>query len=341
MNSTVTFCAVGVGRMGRRHLQVAKSLNFDIVGIFDPMPESVRLAQQEQGVPSSALFGSVEQMLNETKPQAIVVASTAPSHCEYVIQAAKAGVRYILCEKPMATSVEECQLMIAACAEHGAILVINHQMRFMEQYTVVKELAESESMGGLRSVTVAGANFGLAMNAVHYFEMFRYLVGEDIERVNFWADREKVPNPRGTQYEDLSGQLRAISSSGVRLYMDIGGDQGHGIQVIYGCRYGQILVDELAGFMRFTARNAEFRELPTTRYGMPSATDVRHIAPADAIEPTQAVWQAMLSGRPYPDGAAGLHAVRVLVAANLSAELGGESVAVTQEKVLQRRFPWA
>ena len=335
------FCVIGLGRMGRRHLQVAKNLNFDIEGLFDPMPDSVRLAQEEQRLPSSAIFGSVEQMLNEIKPQAIVIASTAPSHCEYVVQAAKAGVRYILCEKPMATSIEECNQMIEVCAEHGAHLAINHQMRFMEQYTEVKELAQSDAMGGLRSITVAGSNFGLAMNAVHYFEMFRFLTGEDIELVNFWADDEKVPNPRGPQYEDRSGQLRAISRSGVRLYMDIGGDQGHGIHVAYGCRYGQILVDELAGFMRFTARNKEFRELPTTRYGMPSTTEVQQIAPADAIAPTQAVWQAMLDGRPYPDGAAGLHAVRALVAANISAESVGESVAVMQESVLQRCFLWA
>ncbi len=231
--------------------------------------------------------------------------------------------------------------MIAACAEHGAALAINHQMRYMEQYTAVKELADSASMGGLRSITVAGSNFGLAMNAVHYFEMFRYLVGEDIEFVNFWADVAKVPNPRGNQYEDRSGQLRALSRSGIRMYMDIGGDQGHGIQVVYGCRYGQILVDELAGFMRYTARNDEFRELPTTRYGMPSAVQVRQIAPADAIAPTQSVWQAMLDGRSFPDGAAGLHAVRTLVAANLSAEAGGQPTEVAQEQVLQRSFPWA
>lgn len=335
------FCAIGLGRMGRRHLQVAKNLGFEIVGVFDPLPDSVRLAQEEQGIAASVVFDAVDNMLTATRPQAIVVSSTAPSHCKYVVQAARAGVRYILCEKPMATSIEECNQMIAACAEHGAILGVNHQMRYMEQYTAVKELTDSAAMGGLRSITVAGSNFGLAMNAVHYFEMFRYLVGEDIEIVNFWADEAKVPNPRGDQYEDRSGQLRAISSSGVRLYMDIGGDQGHGIQVVYGCRYGQILVDELAGFMRYTARNEEFRELPTTRYGMPSTTEVRQIAPADAIAPTQSVWQAMLDDRPFPDGAAGLHAVRALVAANLSAEAEGQPMAVAQAQALQRRFPWA
>jgi predicted dehydrogenase len=337
----IKFCIIGLGRMGRRHLQVAKNLSFDIVGVFDPLAESISLAKEELGISENVVFGSVESMLIATKPQAVVIASTAPSHCEHVESAAKAGVRYILCEKPMAISIDECNQMIAVCTEHDAILAINHQMQFMEQYTRVKHLINTPEMGELRSITVSGSNFGLAMNAVHYFEMFRYLTGEEINTINFWADVEKVPNPRGIQYEDLSGQMRALSRSGIRLNMEIGGDLGHGIQVVYGCRYGQILVDELGGFMRFTNRNQEFRDLPSTRYGMPSTTQIRNIEPADAIASTQSVWQAILKGESYPDGVVGLHAVRALVAANISAETSGETVYVAQDKITQRRFLWA
>lgn len=335
------FCIIGLGRMGRRHLMVAKNLGFDIVGVFDPLQESIHLAKEEHGISSHIVFESVRAMLSLAKPQAIVVASTAPSHCEYVLEAAKAGVRYILCEKPMAISIDECNQMIATCAEHGAILAVNHQMQFMEQYSSVKHLINSPEMGELRSITVAGSNFGLAMNAVHYFEMFRYLTGEEISTVNFWADVTKVTNPRGIQYQDLSGQLRALSGSGIRLSMEIGGDLGHGIQVVYGCRYGQILVDELDGFMRHTNRNDVYRDLPSTRYGMPSNTQIRKIEPADSIAPTRSVWQAMINGQSYPDGVAGLHALRALVAANLSAEASGETIYVGQDEITKRRFPWA
>ena len=334
-------CIIGLGRMGRRHLQVVNKLGMEIVGVFDPLPESIQLAQEEYCFLRDIIFASAEAMLKSTCPEAIVVASTAPSHCEYVIQAAQAGVRYILCEKPMAVSIAECSRMISICTEYGASLAVNHQMQFMEQYTAVKQLSNSFEMGGLKSVTVSGSNFGLAMNAVHYFEMFRYLTGEKLENVNFWADEARVPNPRGVQYEDRSGQLRAVSKSGVRLYIDLGGDIGNGIQVAYGCRYGQILIDELTGFMLYSFRKQEFRDLPTTRYGMPSDILVREIEPADVIAPTQAVWDAMINGLPYPDGDAGLHALRVLVAANLSAENSGKSVDVFQNDVIDRCFSWA
>lgn len=334
-------CVIGLGRMGRRHLQVSKKLGMEIVGVYDPLPESMHLAQEEHCFPDSIIFDSVETMLKNTSPEAIVVASTAPSHCEYVIQSAEAGVRYILCEKPMAVSIAQCNQMISVCAKYGASLAVNHQMQFMEQYTAVKKLSNSLEMGGLKSITVSGSNFGLAMNAVHYFEMFRYLTGEKLENINFWADEARVPNPRGEQYEDRSGQLRAISKSGARLYIDLSGDLGNGIQVAYGCRNGQILIDELTGFMRYSFRKLEFRDLPTTRYGMPSDILVREIEPADVIAPTRAVWDAMINGLPYPDGDAGLHALRVLVAANLSAENSGKSVDVLQNDVIDRCFSWA
>jgi predicted dehydrogenase len=327
--------------MGRRHLQVAKNLGFEIAGLYDPLAESVALALKEHALPESLVFDSAQQMLETVRPDALVVASTAPSHCEYVCLAAEAGVRYVLCEKPMAVSVAECGRMLAACAASGTALAVNHQMQFMEQYTLVKALASSPAFGGLRSVTVAASNFGLAMNGAHYFEMFRYLTGEEIETVSFWADAEKVPNPRGPQYEDRSGQLRAVAPSGVRLYLEIGGDQGHGLQVIYGCRYGQIFVDELSGFVRYIHRKAEFANLPTTRYGMPAEEVTRQIAPADVIAPTEAVWRAMIAGGDYPDGVCGRHAVRALVAANISGEREGQPVKLDDGEAANRVFPWA
>lgn len=335
------FCAIGLGRMGRRHLQAAKNLGFQISGVYDPLHSSIASALEEHSLPDSVVFDSPQTMLDTIRPGALVIASTAPSHCEYTCMAAKAGVRYVLCEKPMAVSINECKRMIEVCDQSGTKLGINHQMRFMEQYTLPKSLVSSREFGGLCSITVAGSNFGLSMNGAHYFEMFRFLAEEDILTVSFWADDAKVPNPRGPQYEDRSGQLRAVTASGKRLFMEIGGDLGHGIQVIYGCRRGQILVDELAGFVRSIRRKEEFRDLPSTRYGMPAETETHLIRPADVIEPTAAVWTAMTSGKDYPDGNCGLHAVRALVAANVSGEQSGRPLDILASGTDGRAFPWA
>ncbi len=327
--------------MGRRHIDAAKGLGFEVVGIHDPIAAAMDIAVSDHGISKDLCFVDANEMLQKQKPEGVVIASTAPSHSGLVVASANAGVKYILCEKPMAVSLAECDVMISACKASNSVLAINHQMRFMEQYSSVKAMCETPEFGGLQSITVAASNFGLAMNGCHYFEMFRYMMDEEISDIQFWADQEKVPNPRGPQFVDHSGQLRAVAKTGKRLYMELGGDQGHGIYVTYGCRYGQILVDELAGHLRAIVRKEEFRSLPTTRYGMPAQEIIRQIAPADVIGPTQSLWKAMLEKKNYPDGACGRHALAALVAANISAGKNGALISLTANLDTSRKFLWA
>ncbi|MBA2400271.1 MAG: Gfo/Idh/MocA family oxidoreductase [Bradyrhizobium sp.] len=334
-------CVIGVGRMGRRHIIAARHAGFELAGIFDQSAEALATTLTECNVDKAMAFDDAGRMLQAVRPDAMVISTTAPSHCEFVCSAASAGVRYILCEKPMASSLEECDRMIAACRAAGAHLAVNHQMRFMEQYTDIKALTETPEFGGLRSMVVTASNFGLAMNGCHYFEAFRYLTNEEVAEISCWFDPNFVPNPRGPQYVDRSGQLRAITASGVRLIVELGADLGHGIEVIYGCRNGQIVVDELAGFVRGIHRLPEYRDLPTTRYGMAANEFQRWIAQADVTKPTEDLWRAMISGGVYPNGENGRHAVSVLVAANLSGENAGRTVALENGLPIERKFMWA
>src|SRR6478736_5636892 len=125
-------------------------------------------------------------MIERTRPELLVVSTTAPSHADLVCLGARNGAKAILCEKPMAVSLAECDRMIEACAASNTRLAVNHQMRFMQQYTRAKEIVEDASFGGLASATVVAGNFGMAMNGSHYFEMFRYLTDEMPAEVSAW-----------------------------------------------------------------------------------------------------------------------------------------------------------
>jgi predicted dehydrogenase len=333
---------IGLGRMGLRHLQVVRDLGMQIVALCDQAQQSIDSARAQPGAGEARGFTDGQALLQAVRPEAVVIATTAPSHCELVCEAARNGARFILCEKPLATSVRDADRMIDVCAERGAVLAVNHQMQFMAQYTQVKAAVESPQLGGLVSILVAGSNFGLAMNGSHYFQMFRYLTGENAQGVQAWFDREHVPNPRGAQFDDRAGQVRVISSNGACMYMDCSAAAGHGLQVTYICRLGQVFVDELSGFMRTVRREDAYRELPTTRYGMPAVETIRQIEPADVMVPTRAVWEAMLAGAPFPDGEAGRHALRCLCAAHTSHDLGGVPLSLDDERIdRSRSYPWA
>lgn len=336
------FAIVGLGRMGRRHIEVARRLGMEICGLVDLSQASIDATRHELSLVDVPGFVDAGEMLEQVRPHALVIATTAPSHAGLTIAAAHAGVKYILCEKPMGVSIRECQRMMEVCAERQSVLTINHQMRFMSHYSEVKALISEGEIGPLSSILVAGSNFGLAMNASHYFEMFRYMTGREVDKIQAWFDEAIVPNPRGPQFEDRGGRLLARCDGGASMYIDFAVSSGHGLHTTYICRNGQIAVDELAGDMVVTMREAQYRAEPTTRYGMPANKQVHQIPPADTVVPTMRVWEALVAGEDYPDGSVGLHALRCLVAAHVSNESAGAAVRLEALAEFEERiFPWA
>ncbi|TAW87714.1 Gfo/Idh/MocA family oxidoreductase [Rhizobium ruizarguesonis] len=324
---------IGLGRMGMRHASVLEQCHLPITAISDINRDACDTAGNNYGIPEERRFTSAIELIDKIRPELLIVATTAPGHCELVVRAARNGAKMILCEKPMATNLRDCETMISACNSTGVKLAINHQMRFMEQYTIPKSLIESEAFGGLGSVIVSAGNFGMAMNGTHYFEMFRYLCGEDSVKVSAWFSKDELANPRGPQFRDASGSLRLETSSGKRFYMDCSHDQGHGMNVTYNCRNGRISVDELAGNLSFVVRKGEHRGESTTRYGMPYETGSKTITPADAVAPTRSVLEALLKGSDFPTGEHGLLAMKLLVTAHLSHERGGATIDLREEPI--------
>ena len=322
-------------------MKSAQELGLTLFGVADPSREALAAARDEHDLSQEQCFADASVLLEQTEPQCVIVSTTAPAHCAYTCAAAESGAEYILCEKPMAVSLAQCDRMIDVCEANGAKLAVNHQMRFMEQYTGPKRIVQSESFGGLSSVTVVAGNFGMAMNGTHYFEMFRYMTDESPAEATAWFSDAAVPNPRGPEFEDRAGAVRLTTASGKRFYMEISADQGHGMKVIYSGRHGQLVVDELAGKMYLAEREEQHRALPTTRYGMPWTESVHDIQPAELLGPSKAVLNALVSGEDAPSGHEGRLAVEALVAAYVSDESGHTPVPLDGDLPRERVFPWA
>lgn len=332
---------IGVGRMGRRHIQVVRQSGLDLVGVFDVNQASLKLAQDERALPGHLLFSDLDRLYSEAAPELVIVATTADSHCALTCMAAERGARYILVEKPMAVSLAECDRMIDVCHRHGTKLAVNHQMRFMEQYTEPKRLFATKAYDGLKSMTVVAGNFGFSMNGSHYFEAFRFLTDEDTAEVTAWFSPEIVPNPRGTQFQDRAGSIRAVTTGGKRLYMEIGADQGHGSLTIYACRNGMITVNERTGEMLTSEREEQYRAFPTTRIGLPCVDTLHKIQPCEVIDTSATVIRALLCDMNSVSGEDGRRTVELLVAAYQSAEQGGVPVRLDGKLDRSRVYPWA
>lgn len=330
--------------MGMAHLQAARNLGLTPAGICDVSEANRAKAAAAAGnPPAPGLFADAASTFSaHPRADLVVIATTADSHRELVEQAAAAGARHILCEKPMATSVADCDAMIAACAAAGSRLAVNHQMRFMAQYTVVRDELATGRFGPLASMTVTAGCFGLAMNGSHYCEAFAWLTGSPIVNATAWFSGEPFNNPRGPNFFDQAGEMRFVSADGRRLILNIGNDQGHGMTAMYATRFGHLFVDEFEGVCYATARKPEHQAMPATRYGMPWDRWERRFPQADNVGPTEAVMRALLDGRGHPAGRDGRNVVAALAAAYKSAASGSVPIDVADLREYQhRQFPWA
>jgi predicted dehydrogenase len=79
-------------------------------------------------------------------------------HAEYVIRAAKAG-KHVICEKPMAVTVEDCERMITACRDAGVQLAIGYRLHFEPHNQEAMRLGQQQVFG---KVTRIKAEFGIA-----------------------------------------------------------------------------------------------------------------------------------------------------------------------------------
>ncbi|MFT5482562.1 MAG: 1,5-anhydro-D-fructose reductase (1,5-anhydro-D-mannitol-forming) [Halieaceae bacterium] len=132
MKSSVAF--IGLGIMGQRMLaNMAGHGGFELAAAWDPHPDACRLVATRY--PGIALADSAEQLISETKVDAVYIASPPGSHRQYASAAARAG-KAVYCEKPLGIDIDESRALVAeveACGVPSAVnfpfaasLVIRH-----------------------------------------------------------------------------------------------------------------------------------------------------------------------------------------------------------------------
>jgi predicted dehydrogenase len=318
----VRTAVIGIGAMGRRHLQALSFLPVDVVAIADLSPAALDAAAAIVPLESHQRYSDPVRLLQEAHPELVVVSTTAPGHAPLTIEAARCGARYILCEKPMASSLSACDAMIEACQQHQAILAVNHGNRALNHYQTLKRQLSAGLLGVWRSLTIVMGNGGLANNATHYIDLFHFLTGEPITEVSAWLHPRPFPNPRGVQFVDYGGSARMESASGKRLMLEMSADLGFGVLFVFAGSCGRLVVDHLSGEWQLATRRCEDWNLPTTRYATPSVMHVWSVARADPIGVSRAMLQRLLAGETLVTGTDGRAAVAVLMAMHHSSRHG-------------------
>lgn len=314
---------IGIGRMGLNHLAASLDLNMQVSRLFDTNVENLEKAVSQYSLDTETC-DSIDAFFDDLKADLLIIATTADSHYELINRAVAAGIKRILCEKPLVRSVAHIEAIENLIKESGVSLAVNHQMRYLNQYTKVLEKQKKFQLGQLTSASFSGANFGLGMNVTHYFEAFRYLTGVEIRDVWARLDVDPITNVRGNQFSDASGVVFAENPMGQKLFVDFQLGSGHQVLAVYNFRNGKIVVNEIEGKLSVISRLEESLDLPTNRYGAPSRTENFEILGVDIRTSTRDLIEALLSEGDFPDFEVGAHSVRCAFAA-IRSQLSGSS----------------
>lgn len=154
----IGYCIVGLGRisMGEFMPGVRLSKRSKIVALVSGhRPKADRMAA-EYGVASHAIYNyeNYDSIRDNPEIDAVYIALPNGMHAEYTIRAAKAG-KHVLCEKPMANSVKECEQMIAACKQAGRKLMIAYRCQYEPTNLKAIELLRQGYVGDIISVSSA------------------------------------------------------------------------------------------------------------------------------------------------------------------------------------------
>ena len=135
---------LGAGFMGTTHAAAYDGLeNAHLVAVADAKQAAADKLAKEHG--AQAFYG-IEALLDGAEIDMVDVCLPTFLHEQAVVSAARRG-KHVLCEKPIALTLEQVDRMIAAVRDAGVMAMIAQVIRFWPQYVVIKDLLEKGELG--------------------------------------------------------------------------------------------------------------------------------------------------------------------------------------------------
>jgi len=254
--------------------------------------------------PGLRTYADYREMLETERPDVVGIATPDHLHMEPLLAAIANGAKGILCEKPLATSLDEADRMVAATEAAGTIVNINYTRRWLPEWVEARRMIADGEIGRLSQIVaqIGGPRAMLFRNHTHVIDLIQYLAGADPE----WVIAELEPGfeEYGLRYAGDGGNDPATEpganyyvgfENGVRAYVSGMKDTiAAEMMVLLVGPEGRIVLD-LEGIRVHGMQNTDVR----TTAGVPS---VRPVSPRWTVAGFQAAWldlfEALDTGRP-------------------------------------------
>ena len=158
-------------------------------------------------------YSDIDDLLADDELNAIYIATPPYLHYEHTLRVAEAG-KHILCEKPMAMTVEECQRMVDTCHDAGVTLMLAYYRNFYPNIVKMKALMDEGAIG---DVVLARVNHtGFYDPSRH--ELSSWRVNRDVSGGGVLMD---LGSHRISLLQYLMGDIESVEGYAETVYLDI------------------------------------------------------------------------------------------------------------------------
>ena len=231
---------LGCGKIAQvRHIpEYADNKDAQIVGFYDINLERAKALAETYG---GTAYETAEELLANPEIDAVSICTANFSHAELTIAALKAG-KHVLCEKPMATTLADCEAMVEAANKNGKYLMIGHNQRLAKAHSTARKLIVDGLIGDIVTFRTTFGHGGpetwsvdpgkntwffdksrAAMGAmadlgIHKTDLIQFLTGQRVVRT---TARVTTLDKR-----DASGSLISVDDNAICIYEMSGGAFG-------------------------------------------------------------------------------------------------------------------
>jgi predicted dehydrogenase len=334
---SVEVAVIGYGNWGSKHVRVFASMPDVKVTVVDRDP--LRLAEAGRKHSTVKLAEDLDRVLEAA--DVVVIATPPASHAPIAHAAIRAGC-HLLIEKPLATSVAECEELIDAATLAGVHLMVGHTFEHDAAIWKLREIVKSGELGEIRYIDCARLNLGLYQDDVnviwdlapHDVSIVNFILGAPPAGVSAWGHSHA-----NRKFEDVA-HLQLRYDIGVYAYIHV--------SWLDPCKVRRVTIvgsEKMAVYNDMAAEgkirvydvgidaDCEYPDPVKYRHGdIYSPSFDRHEPLAEQAK--QVLHSVRTGDEPRTDGQSGLAVARVLEAADRALRTGGEVLLEKQSEQL-------